>query len=174
MTKTVIYFIFLFIILTLAQTVVFNNICLFNVASPIIFIYFILRLPVTLSTNWVLTLSFLLGLSVDIFSDTQGMNALACTILAMLRRPILRLFFAREDDLPNPELSVKSLGIATYAKYLFTSTLIYLTLIFMIDAFTFFNPLQLFLRITTSCILTFILILGIDYLATHHRREKRL
>lgn len=76
MTKSIVQFSLLFVILVLAQAIVFNNICLFNVAVPFVFIYFIISLPITLSTNWVLTLSFLAGLSVDIFANTQGMNAL--------------------------------------------------------------------------------------------------
>ncbi|MBQ9072879.1 MAG: rod shape-determining protein MreD [Muribaculaceae bacterium] len=164
MSKTIIYFFVLFIIMVLVQAVIFNQICLFGVALPLVFIYFIVRLPITLSTNWVLTLSFLLGLSVDIFSNTQGMNALACTITAMMRRPILRLYFPREDDLSNPEPSIRSLGMGIYIKYLLTIVIVYCFLLFMIEAFSLFSPLQLLLRIIASSALTFILILGLDSL----------
>ncbi len=173
MSKTILHFFFLFIIMLLAQVIVFNHIVLFNVAIPVIFIYFIIRLPITLSVNWAMTLSFLLGLSVDVFSDTQGMNALACTILASLRHPIFRLYFPREDDLSIPEPSIRSLGMGIYIKYLFSMVLMYCVLIFTIEAFTFFNPIQLILRIICSTILSFLLILGIDSL-TLSRREKRL
>ncbi|MDE5915268.1 MAG: rod shape-determining protein MreD, partial [Duncaniella sp.] len=99
MSKTVLKFILLGIILVLAQVIVFNHICLFNVAVPLVFIYLILRLPITRSLNCLLTISFFLGLIVDIFSDTYGMNTVSCTILAMCRRPILRLYVPREEDL---------------------------------------------------------------------------
>ncbi len=173
MSKTIIHFFFLFIIMILLQVIVFNHICLFNVAIPIVFIYFIARLPISLSTKWVLTFSFLLGLIIDIFSDTQGMNSLACTIVAMLRRNILKLYFPREDDLTNPIPSIKSLGFGVYIKYLLTITIVYCILIFLIEAFSIFNPLQLILRIITSSALSFVLILGIDSI-TIQRREKRL
>ena len=123
MSKTALKFILLGVILVLAQVVVFNHICLFNVAVPLVFIYLILRLPITLSLNWLLTSIFFLGLTVDIFSDTYGMNTLACTVLAMCRRPILRLYVPREEDLTRPEPSMYSLGTATYLKYLLTMTL---------------------------------------------------
>ncbi len=51
MTKSIVQFSLLFVILVLAQAIVFNNICLFNVAVPFVFIYFIISLPITLSTN---------------------------------------------------------------------------------------------------------------------------
>ena len=173
MSKTTLQFLLLGFILVLAQVVVFNHICLFNVAVPMVFFYLIIRLPITLSINWVLTIGFFLGLIVDIFSDTFGMNALACTIEAMLRRPILRLYVPREEDLTRPEPSMYSLGTSAYLKYLLTMTLLYCTLIFLIEAFTFFNPIQLGLRIVTSTMLSMVLMLGIDSLMTP-RSEKRL
>ena len=173
MSKTIFHFLILYIAMLLAQVIVFNHIALFNVAIPVIFIYFIIRLPITLSVNWVMTLSFSIGLCVDIFSDTQGMNALACTILAILRHPIFRLYFPREDDLTIPEPSIRSLGLGIYIKYMFSMVLMYCILIFLIEAFTFFNPFQLILRIICSTILSFFMILGIDSL-TLSRREKRL
>lgn len=173
MSKTTIQTIILGIILVLAQVIVFNHICLFNVAVPMVFFYLIIRLPITLSTNWMLTIGFFLGLIVDIFSDTYGMNALACTVEAMFRRPILRLYVPREEDLTRPEPSMYSLGTSTYLKYILTMTLLYCTLIFLIEAFTFFNPIQLMMRIVFSTILSMILMLGIDSLMTP-RSEKRL
>jgi hypothetical protein len=173
MSKTTLQFLLLGFILVLAQVIVFNHICLFNMAVPMVFFYLIIRLPITLSVNWLLTIGFFLGLTVDIFSDTYGMNALACTVEAMLRRPILRLYVPREEDLTRPEPSMYSLGTSAYLKYLLTMTLLYCTLIFLIEAFTFFNPIQLVLRIVSSTILSMVLMLGIDSLMTP-RSEKRL
>ncbi|MDE6683633.1 MAG: rod shape-determining protein MreD [Duncaniella sp.] len=173
MSKTTLQFLLLGLILVLAQVIVFNHICIFNVAVPMVFIYLIVRLPITLSPNWVLTIGFFLGLIVDIFSDTYGMNALACTVLAMVRRPVLRLYVPREEDLTRPEPSIQSLGTAVYMKYLLTMTLIYCTLIFLIEAFSIFNPLQLVLRILFSTLLSMVLMLGIEAIMTP-RSEKRL
>ena len=173
MSKVALQFIILGLVLVLAQVLVFNHICLFNVGVPMVFIYLIVRLPVTLALNWVLTIGFFLGLIVDVFSDTYGMNAVACTVLAMIRRPVLRLYVPREEDLTRPEPSMLSLGAGVYMKYLLTLTLIYCALIFTIEAFTFFNPLQLLLRIIFRTLLSMIIMLGIDSIMTP-RSEKRL
>lgn len=162
MTKTIIQFSILFVVLVLLQAMVFNNICLFNVAVPFVFIYFIIYLPLTLSVNWVLTLAFIAGLSVDIFANTQGMNSLACTIIAMSRHSILHFYFPREDELSIPEPSVKSLGQEVYMKYLFTLVFLYCTIIFLVEAFSFFDFWRLVLRIICSTLLTFFLLLGLD------------
>lgn len=173
MVKTALQFVILYVLMVLAQVIVFNHICLFGYAVPLVFIYLIIKLPMTMSTNWVLTVSFLLGLTIDIFSDTQGMNSLACTLLGVLRRPVLRLYFPREEEMSMPMPSFRSLGVAVYLKYVFSISLIYCALFFMIESFSLFNPMRLLIKIASSALLTFIIIIAIDSL-TFRRNEKRL
>jgi hypothetical protein len=116
-----------------------------------------------------MTVSFLMGLMVDIFSNTQGMNALACTLLSACRLPILRLYFPREEDLSNPEPSLRTLGPGVYMKYLITVVAIYCTLFFFIEAFTFYNWTLMLLRIVASSLLTFIILLAFDSLTAGKR-----
>lgn len=164
MSRELIYYAILFVAMLLLQALICNHIVLFNVAVPIIFIYFIIRLPMSLSTNWVLTLSFLMGFCVDIFSDTPGMNALACTIFAIARRKIFTLYNSRDEHHAEIVPSISTLGFATYCKYLLTTTLCYCTLIFLIEYFSFSHlPMMLF-KIVSSSVLTFLLLLGIDSL----------
>ena len=173
MNKTATQLLGITLILLLAQVIVLNHVCLFGVAVPFAFIYVLLRLPVTMNQNWVLTVGFFMGLLIDIFSDTQGMNALACTILVMFRKPVLRLYFPREDELTDTLPSISSLGFIIYMKYALSMSLIYCGLIFIIEAFSLFNFLTLLLRTISSTILTTLLLIGIDSL-TLRRREKRL
>lgn len=173
MVKTTLQFVILYAIMVLTQVIVFNHICLFGYAVPLVFIYLIIKLPITLHTNWVLTVSFFLGLTIDIFSDTQGMNALTCTLLGVLRKPILHLYFPREDEMSTPTPSMRSLGMSVYLKYVFSVSLIYCLLFFFIETLSFFNPLRLFIKIASSTFLTFIILIAIDSL-TSTRREKRL
>ena len=70
------------LLLLLAAQVLCNKILLFNVATPMVFVYVLLRLPITWSTNMSLTIGFFCGLIVDIFNNTPGMHALASTLLA--------------------------------------------------------------------------------------------
>lgn len=173
MLKTVIQFLILYVLMVLAQVIVFNRICLFGYAVPLVFIYFIVKLPVTLHINWVLTVSFLMGLTIDIFSDTQGMNALACTILGLIRKSVLHLYFPREDEMTASQPSLRSLGVSVFLKYVFSISLLYCILFFFIESFSLFNPVRLFVKIASSTLLTFIIITAIDSL-TSRRHEKRL
>ncbi len=172
MAKTTVQFIALFVILVLMQ-VIFSKIMLFNVATPIIFIYLLLRLPIGLSLNAVFTIAFFSGLSIDMFNDTQGMNALACLLTVALRTKVFYAFVTRDDETSDIIPSCKSVGTATYLKYAGTFTLIYCALIFVIQAFTLHHVLLTVARIFGSFALSLLLIYGIDSLM-NTRREKRL
>ena len=91
MNKTIIQFVLLFIVLTLLQ-VVCNKIILFDLATPIIFIYLLFRLPINLAKSWVFTIAFMTGLIIDVFGNTAGMNALACTLTSALRLPVFNFY----------------------------------------------------------------------------------
>lgn len=172
MTRNIIQFVILFFLLVLAQAIC-SKICLFNVAVPIIFIYFIIRLPLSLGVNWLMTLSFFIGLVIDIFNNSLGMNALSCVILAISKRPVFRLYFPREDDITDTIPSIDSLGLSVYFRFMSSLTLIYCALLFGIQAFSLMNIGLTLLRIAASSLLSIILILGIDSLSANHR-EKRL
>jgi len=172
MTKTVLQFVGLFIVLTLVQLVC-NKIVLFNVAMPVVFIYLILRLPINLHHGWVYTIAFLAGLTIDIFNNTPGMNALACVLMAALRHPVFNLFVSRENDMNIPIPSVDSMGLGVYLRYMATLVTAYCVLLFLIQAFTLHNFLLTLARMVASSALSVLIILGLDSLVST-RREKRL
>ncbi len=173
MNKSAIFLFGWSVILILAQALVFNHVCLFGYAVPLVFLYIIVKLPMTMSKEWLFTIAFAVGLIIDIFSDTLGMNALACTVTMAIRRPIIRLYVARDEELPNPYPGLKSFGSFTFVKYALTVTLVYSILIFFIESFSTIGISRILLRIAASTLLTSLLLLGIDSLNVR-RSEKRL
>ncbi len=172
-TKTAIQFILLFFALVLIQ-IIGSKILLFGLATPIIFIYLILRLPINFSLSWTFTIAFFMGLVIDVFNNTPGMNALACTLLAAMRRPVFNTYFTRDDDdTGNPMPAIDTLGLGSYLKYMTTLVLAYSFMIFFIQAFSLGNVTLTLTRIACSSALSILLIFGIDSLASTHR-EKRL
>lgn len=165
MTKNAIVSAVMFLLMVFLQ-VVCNRICLFNIAVPFVFVYFILRLPMSLSVNWVMTLSFLIGLVVDIFSNTYGMYAMSSTIIGALRKPIFTLFYPREDEMSNSIPSINTLGVSTYIKYMFTLVLLLCVVIYFIQLFTFYNIGLTIMRIIGSSLLTAVILFGFDSIAT--------
>lgn len=163
----------LFVILLLVQVLICNHIMLFGFAMPIIFIYFIIRLPIGMSINWVMTLSFLLGLVDDFFSDSLGANALACLIIAVLKKPILLAYCQHDDSFNEIIPSISSLGIWNFSKFTLSIVLGYCFIFFSIEYFSIANIEDVLICTVCSTVLSFLLILGIESLLMT-RREKRL
>jgi len=172
MTKTVIQFVVLALVLLVVQLVC-NKIVLFGIAMPVVFIYLILRLPINLHQGWVFTIAFVMGLMIDICDNTPGMNALSCTVMAAFRHPVFNLFVSRENDMNIPIPSVDSMGLGVYLRYMSVLVTLYCAVLFLIQAFTLHNFLLTLARIAASSMLSIAVILGLDTLVST-RREKRL
>lgn len=88
---------FLFIGLVLLQVLVLNNIQLFEYINPYVYISFIFFYPYSKNRFPILTLGFLLGLCIDIFSDSGGAHAFATTIMAYARPYFFRGIFQKTE-----------------------------------------------------------------------------
>ena len=64
--------------LIVAQVLIFNHINFTGTINPYPYILFVLLYPVNNNRTLFIFLSFLLGLTVDMFSDSGGIHAAAC------------------------------------------------------------------------------------------------
>ncbi|MDW8287920.1 MAG: hypothetical protein RMJ89_07605, partial [Flammeovirgaceae bacterium] len=88
-------FIFLLARLTtyvLLQVLFLQHLNLFDAAFCFLYISFILFLPVRLDRLWVLLLSFLIGILIDIFYNTLGIHAASCVLIGFLRGFLITLY----------------------------------------------------------------------------------
>ena len=160
--------ILLFAILVLLQVLLFNRITVFGLAVPILYIYFLIKLPYGRNRFYVIISGFLLGLVIDIFLNTPGMNAAATTIVAALRSIMLNLFYPKneyEELVPGIHSSA-----AAFNKFVVATVLFHQTLLFFIESFSLFNLTSTLMRIGASSLLTIVLILALDSLS--FRKEK--
>lgn len=162
MNKSIFVYLLMYVVLVLAQVLICNHMVLFHVAVPIVFIYFIIRLPMSLSRNWLMTLSFLLGFTIDVFSDTLGVNTLACVLLASMKKNIFFLYVPSDDKTKVEQPSMSTLGVGSYCKFLLTMTAIYCFLTFGIEFFSFGEIKAIVIMSLASTALSFPLMLGID------------
>lgn len=152
---------FYFVVLVLIQVLILNNIHFLRIATPFLYLYFILKLPVGTSRTNVVFFSFLIGLVIDIFSNTPGMHAAACTLVGFIRDPLIRLFIGK--DLPEGIYpSYKTFGYGGFFRYTLVFVVIHHVALFMIEALTFFDPLFLAIRIAASVLTTTLLICTIE------------
>lgn len=155
-----IYEVMRFAILILLQVLVFNQISIFGFATPFLYIYFLLKLPIGRNVFYVIIMGFLMGFVIDIFLNTPGINAAATTLIAVLRRPLLRLFFTREE-FENFIPGIYS-ALGPFVRFAVVMVMIHQTAIFGLEALSIFNLNILLLRLLSSVVLTLILLFALD------------
>ncbi len=162
---TVLQNIFRFILLVLFQVLVLNNIQFLGYINPYLYILFILALPVQMPRWFLLLLAFVLGLTIDVFSNTIGMHAFATVFVAFYRNGIIKLFTNIEEG-NNPTPSFHTFGVSAYVKYVIVLVLIHHSTLFMLEAFSFTHFWIMLAKILLSSLVTVLLILGIQSLKT--------
>jgi rod shape-determining protein MreD len=149
-----------FVGLLLLQVVILNGIHLGGYATPYIYIYFILSLNSATSRNEAMLWGFVLGLCIDIFSNTPGINAAASVALAFVRPYFLRVFITHDNSDITP--SIKHLGFSSFAKYVSLSVFAHHLLLFTLIFFSFSSISVLLMHIVSSAFLTICCILATD------------
>lgn len=147
--------------MALLQVLILNNVHIAGYATPFLYIYLILKFESNVSRNVLMLWGFFLGLTVDIFSDTPGMNASATVLLAFLRPTFLRLFVPR-DTLEALVPSIRSMGVSPFLKYLFACVFVHHGMLLTIEFFSFAHIGMLLLRIVASTLLTVACIMAIE------------
>lgn len=151
--------------LLLLQVLVFNQVHLFGCATPLIYIYAALLFPRDFPRWAIITYCFVVGLVIDMFNNTPGLAAGSMTLLGMLQPMLLSLFVHRDN--PNGadlHPSVSSIGFSKFVNYTTLCVFIYCTVFFTLEAFSFFNMLQLVLNVVGSSLITILLIVVVETL----------
>ncbi|MDR2839892.1 MAG: rod shape-determining protein MreD [Paludibacter sp.] len=159
MLQKILQNILLFVALVLIQVLVLNNIQFLGFVNPYIYILFLLSQPVKQPRMLTLTLAFMLGITIDIFSSTLGIHAFATVFVAFIRSGVIKLFFSIDEGF-NPSPSFFSLGVGVYIRYVSVIVVIHHILLFTLEAFSFANFGFVLLKALLSAIITILLILG--------------
>ncbi|MCF8226144.1 MAG: rod shape-determining protein MreD [Bacteroidales bacterium] len=143
-----------FFILVLFQVLVMDNIQLGGYLNPYFYILFILLLPFE-TPRWVLLVGgFMLGLSIDLFTNTLGMHTAATVLIAFIRPWILKTFAPRDGYEPETFPRIYYYGFNWFAIYTLILTFIHHMALFYIEVFNFQDFLSTFLRVVLSTVLT--------------------
>lgn len=143
------------------QVLVLNHINIGGYATPFVYIYVLLKFGYECSRNERMLWGFAIGLLVDLFSDTPGMNASAMVLLGFLQPLILRLFASR-DVTDNLTPSMRTMGVAAFAKYLVACILIHHSWLLSLEFFSWAHASAMLWRILASGSLSLALILALE------------
>ena len=85
-----------FVFVALMQILFLNRISLFGYVTPLFYIWLIVRFDSYMKRTGMLLWAFSLGLVLDMFSGTPGLNAASATLLAMVQPGIVKVFVQTE------------------------------------------------------------------------------
>lgn len=154
--------------LVLLQGLVLNNLHIAGYATPFLYVVLILKFDKDVRPFVLMLWAFAIGLLVDIFSDTPGMNAAASVLVAFLRPSLLRLLVPREVQ-ETFVLSMRTMGVSVFLNYVVSVVFVHHAVLFLLEFFSLAHPLDLLLRIVSSTFLTVCCIFALELLG---REEK--
>ena len=147
----------LFLVFVLAQALVLGGIHLFNCATPLLYVYFVMMFPRNYP-KWALLLwSFTMGLLIDVLFNTPGLAAASLTLIAAIQ-PYLLEAFTTQDSAENLEPTLKTLGWENYTVYAVMTVLIFCIVIYSLEMFSFFNLLHWAMCVIGSTLITLVFI----------------
>jgi len=153
-----------FILLLLIQVFVLNNIRINGYINPHLYVLFVLLLPFE-TPGWLLLISsFFLGLSIDIFAHTPGLNAAATVFMAFGRQGVIMLLSGAKGIEPGMKPGVKSMGFRWFFLYSLILILLHHLLLFYIEIFRFNEFFQTLYRVLLSTLATLVLVFLVEYL----------
>lgn len=153
-----------FLILLFLQVLIVKNINLGRYFIFFPYILFILLLPFNTPKPLVLIFSFIMGLCIDIFYNTQGMHASACVMMGFARGGVLKLLSPREGYEESLNPTVSQMGMAWFLPYALILIFVHHFLLFYIEAFTFYEFFRTLLRVICSSFATFAFVYMLQFL----------
>ena len=152
-----------FLALFLVQVLIFNNIEIGGYINPYIYILFIILLPFETPAWVTLSLAFLMGLLVDIFSETLGMHTSATVFMAFLRPYILSYFAPRDGYESGSYPRIFYYGLPWFIKYATLMVFTHHLFLFYVEMFKFQDFFATLLRVILSTLFSSILIIISQY-----------
>ena len=163
-SRTVFFNIIRFFFLIAFQVLILNHINLSGYINPYFYIYFILLLPFDTAKWMLLITSFMLGLSIDIFTNTIGLNAAACVMMAFARPFVITAISSGPESLLGDTPSLRNQGMKWFLYYAVILIVIHHSALFYLEIFRFEEFLATFVRVLLSSAFTLLLVLISEYL----------
>ncbi|MBO5957590.1 MAG: rod shape-determining protein MreD [Bacteroidales bacterium] len=152
-----------FIGLLLLQVLVVDNVRLGYYIHPYVYVLYIFMLPFNIPNWQLLFAGFTMGLAVDMFNGTPGLNAAATVFMAFVRPFVINAMTRRKDINENDEPSLSNMGASRFLVYALILLLVHNIVLFTLEAFSFkligVVFLQTLLSVLSSLMLIFIILL---------------
>lgn len=166
-SRTVFFNILRFFFLIFFQGLILNHVNLGELGgyiNPYFYIYFILLLPFSTPRWMLLILAFILGIGIDMFTNTIGLNAAACVIMAFARPFVISAISSGPESLIGDTPSLKNQGLKWFLYYAIILILVHHISLFYLEIFRLSEFIATFVRVLLSSAFTLILVMISEYI----------
>lgn len=147
-----------FVVYLLLQVLLFRRIVLFDSAFCLVYIGFILFLPLEITTFMLMLFGFTFGIALDLFQNSPGLHAGATVAVAFVRNSWLSLITPQGGYDDAGSISIRQYGVVWLLTYLVPMVFIHQAILFFAEAGGF----QLFgltmLKVLSSMVFTLVVV----------------
>ncbi|WP_347922776.1 rod shape-determining protein MreD [Pontimicrobium sp. SW4] len=151
-----------FIALVLVQVLVLNHINFLEYINPYLYILFIILFPIKNNRMLFIFLAFLIGLTVDLFTDSGGIHAAASVTIAYIRPVVLKFSFGAVYE--HQTIKFSNTDLVQRLTYFLIIILIHHLFLFGLEIFNASKIILILKKTLFSSIFTLILCLLITIL----------
>lgn len=162
--RMILIYILRFVLLVLAQSLVFNQLEVGWGIHPMIYPLFIMLLPFNLKPVWLLILSFLMGFSIDIMSNTGGLHASSLLVFALLRPILFKAFSPRDGYEANKEGTIFEMGQRWFLLTFGSLLLIHHAWFFFLEVFKFSEIIYVLRKLILSVPVSYLMVILLQFL----------
>lgn len=144
-----------FILLVLAQVLLFNHLNFFGYINPLVYVLFFYWFPLRQNRAVFILVGFFLGFVIDIFSDTLALHTIAGVTLAYLRPVLMRFCFGANFDFQG--FTFKNSTRLQRVTFLLLLIVIQHTVFFSLEILSISHFLLILKKILFTGILTFVI-----------------
>lgn len=170
MNRSGIFSVVYFFLYLLAQVMLFRQLVLFNTAFCLIYVAFILLLPVETNPMLLMLAGFLLGFSIDVFYDSLGLHALSLVLVAYLRNFWLTTITPQGGYNSGDGPTLAANGLQWFVVYSLPLVFIHHLVLFFTEAGSFSVFWYTMSKVMTSLMFTMTMILLFQYFSFDRRR----
>lgn len=123
-----------YILLTVAQMVLSNYFHFTPYMMVTVLPVMVLCIPTKVGTVKAMLIAFATGLAVDFFAEgTLGINAMSLVPVALLRRPVIGMFFGNEPFGQKESVTIRKYGFARVSMAIILMTVLFLLIYILAD-----------------------------------------
>lgn len=149
---------YFFVVLILLQVFLFSNVDLSVYIHPLVYVGFIILLPMELLPVAVLLLGFGMGVALDFMTASGGLHTIALLVVSFLR-PYFLSFIIGRDEVKEGGLPIPSrLGLSKFFRYAGAVVFIHCLVFFTFESLTFRYYQLTLLRVLLSSALTLLMV----------------